>query len=79
MTRISELSAALGKVQQVAGDVPVILRDAESGAETVLLSLGINLDPSGDLAGGNVVFEHGQSAPVPEPAPPAPDPAPPAA
>lgn len=55
---ISELSAALQKVQQVAGDIPVVLKDIEHGVETELRALGIHIDPSSGSASSTVELEH---------------------
>ena len=66
---ISELVSALNRVTQLAGDIPVVLKDVETEAETVLLSLGIKIDPAADTASSSVTIEHG---PAPEPVTPAP-------
>lgn len=72
--KVSELTAALQKVQQVAGDVDVVLKDVEGGAETDLLSLGVHIGTSPDDQASRVELEHGtaqQPLPVdPEPAAP---------
>ena len=72
--KISELVGVLNKVQQVAGDVPIVLKAIEDGAETGLLSVGVHIDPTTE-EGGSVALEHGQapspaSDPEPEPTPP---------
>lgn len=56
--KISELSSALSKVSQIAGDVEVVLRDASTGAETELKTLGLKLDPSTGESGSSVTIEH---------------------
>lgn len=66
--KASELSGALGRVQQVAGDVDVLLRDLDTGAVTALRSLGVHIDPSADGTGGTVYLEH-NAEPAPDPAP----------
>ena len=40
---ISEVVALLQKVNQVAGDIPVAIKAAEGGAESVLQSLNIHI------------------------------------
>jgi len=72
--KVSELAAALQKVQQVAGDVPVVLKAVEGGVETALLSIGVHIDPT-SAEGGTAELEHGEQsapAPAPEPEPAAP-------
>ena len=72
--KISELVGVLNKVQQVAGDVPIVLKAVEDGAETGLLSVGVHIDPT-TAEGGSVALEHGQAppaSPAPEPEPAAP-------
>lgn len=61
---VSELLSVLQRVQQVAGDVPVIVKDLEHDAETVLQSIGLHIDPSGGQAGGSVVLEHATAKPA---------------
>lgn len=74
---ISELLAALGKVNQLAGDIPIVLKHVESEAETELLSLGLHIDPTSAEVGGSVTLEHGTppAAPAPTPTPADPQPA----
>lgn len=59
----SELTAALQKVQQIAGDIPVTLVRVEDEAETVLKSIGIHIDPSSGAVEGGLVLEHGAVSP----------------
>ncbi|MGH2877778.1 MAG: hypothetical protein ACRDLV_16115, partial [Solirubrobacteraceae bacterium] len=63
-------------VQQVAGDVPVILRDVESGNVSGLVSVGIELVADAVDAVNRVTISHGAQAAAPEPTavpePPAP-------
>lgn len=66
---VSELLAALQKVQQVAGDVPVVLKHVENGAESELLSLGIHIGASSPDQTGRVELEHGDAPPASEPEP----------
>ena len=74
--KVSELLTALQKVQQVAGDIPVVLKHLEDGAESALLSIGVHIDPTSSGDGGQVELEHGQAPEAPPqeqeaPAPPA--------
>lgn len=69
MLTISELIAALDRAQQFAGDIPVILRAAESAAESIVTTLGIHLDPSTGGSSSVVHLEHAVPVPVVEPAP----------
>jgi len=73
--KVSDLLAALQKVQQVAGDVDVVLKDVDQGVETALLSLGVHISASTGDTSGAVVFEHGH-AQLPPPAEPEPSPPP---
>lgn len=82
---VSEIIAALSRVQQIAGDLPVVFKEIESDAETVLQSIGVNIDPNSGAAGGSVTLQH-STAPAAPAAPPAeqapapaidPEPAPP--
>jgi len=72
--KVTELIAALQKVQQVAGDVPVVLKDVEGDAETALLSIGVHIDPTSGSPVGGVTLEHGEqpASPPVEPEAPAP-------
>lgn len=72
--KITELVAALNKVQQIAGDIPVVLKDLGTETETVVHSLGLHFNPSDSSTGGNVTIEHGPAdeTSTPEPEPPAP-------
>lgn len=67
---LSELQGLLSKVQSIAGDVEIVLKDAVSEAETVITDLGIHLDPTSATAGGTLEVTHGP-APVPAAAEPA--------
>ena len=67
--KISELVAVLGKANQVAGDIPVILHDVESGAETELKKFGIEFNLTGESATSAVTLHHGPVTATPEPAP----------
>jgi hypothetical protein len=69
---VSQLIAALQKVSQLAGDVPVVLKHAESEAETVLQSIGVHINPTTGETSGEAVLEHGDAPDTP----PAPDPTP---
>lgn len=66
---ISEVTALLARVQQVAGDVPVVLRDIESGNISGLVSVGIELVADAVDAVNQVTISHGTSTPAPPPAP----------
>jgi hypothetical protein len=69
---ITEVQALLARVQQVAGDVPVILKDIETGCITGLVSVGIELAADAASAVNQVTISHGTTAPASEPATPAP-------
>lgn len=71
--KISELVAALNKVQQVAGDVAVVLYDLDAKIKTELVDLDVHIDPTTGEAGSAVVLDH---AATPPEAPPAKPPAP---
>lgn len=71
----SELIAALNKVNQVAGDVPVVLKRIEDDAVTELATIGVHIDPTSGSTSGQVVLEHATPAPAPL-APPAVEPEP---
>ena len=62
---ISELVTALNRVQQLAGDLPVVLKHVEQDAVTVLKAIGVHLDLSGESAAGQVQIEHGDAPPAP--------------
>lgn len=64
--KISDLSALLTRVQQIAGDVDVVLKAAEGEAETVISNLGINLKPDASGPAGSLVIEHGEASAPPE-------------
>jgi hypothetical protein len=61
--QVSKLIEALQRVVQVAGDVPVVLRELESDAETELKSLGVHIDAQTGDTGGNVTLEHAAASP----------------
>lgn len=63
--KISDLTAVLSRVQQIAGDVEVVFKDAASEAETVINDLGLHLDPSGNSDGGKLTITHGDAPPAP--------------
>ncbi len=66
---ITEVQALLARVQQVAGDVPVILKDAASGNVTGLVSVGIELVADAADAVNQVTITHDTQAPAPAPTP----------
>lgn len=66
---ISEVQSLLQKVQQVAGDVPVVLKDIESGNVSGLVSVGIELVADAVDAVNQVTISHGTATPAPPPAP----------
>lgn len=70
--KVSELSAALAKVQTIAGDAEIVLRDALSDAETVITDLGVKLDLTGGAKDGTLVVGHSAAEPVEPEAPAAP-------
>ena len=72
MVTITQLVAALQKVNQIAGDIPVVVKHVEQDAETALLHFGLDLDPASGSTGSKLILTHG---PAPA-APAAPDPAP---
>lgn len=72
--KISELTAALSRVQQIVGDADVVLKDAVSEAESVITKLGLDLGATGTATEGTLTLTHGEAPPAPvaeEPPPPA--------
>lgn len=69
---ISELINALGKINQIAGDIPVVLKHVEQEAETELVSLGLHIDPTSGSTGGKITLEHGAAPVAPVQTPEAP-------
>jgi pyrrolidone-carboxylate peptidase len=71
---LSEFIAGLQRFTQIAGDLPVVFKDAETEAETVLHAVGINVDLGSGAAAGSVTVSHGktaaQVAPNPDPTQP---------
>lgn len=65
--KVSDVQGLLTKVQQVAGDVPVVLKDIESGNISGLVSVGIELVADAAAAVNQVTITHGQQAPQPAP------------
>lgn len=65
--KISELTALLTKVQQIAGDVEVTLEAAADKVETIITDLGVHLDPADPTAGSKLTIEHGEAPPPAEP------------
>lgn len=65
---LNELIQGLNKLTQFAGDLPVVIKDAETEAETVLHSIGINVDPSGNAANGSITLNHAPAPAATEPA-----------
>lgn len=76
--KLSDLATLLARVQQFAGDVDIVLRDAETEAESVITDLGIHFDPTSGQTGGQLTVTHGQApaAPPAEPEPAAAETAP---
>lgn len=73
--KVSELVGMLQKVSQIVGDVPVVLKELASEAETEIKSLGVTLDSAEGSEGGTVTLQHATSttpaaAPANEPPPP---------
>jgi hypothetical protein len=62
---ISELTAALGKVSQITGDVPISLVAADGGAATEIDYLDVHVVPGGDLTASSVLLYHGAPAAAP--------------
>lgn len=62
--KISDLQGLLTKVGQYAQDAEIVLKDAESGAETVLQDVEIKLTADG-TGTGSVVLNHTAAAPAP--------------
>jgi hypothetical protein len=67
--KIADLQTVLTKVQQITGEAEVILKDVETGAETVLQNIGLELGADGSVSSSVVTINHGPAAPDPEPAP----------
>lgn len=70
--KVSELSATLAKVQQIAGDIDVVFRASGSTDESVATDLVLYLDPATGAADDSLVIEYGPAPaaePTPEPAP----------
>lgn len=63
---LNELIQGLNKITQFAGELPVVIHDAETEAETVLHSIGISIDPAG-TANGKVTINHGRVPAMPPP------------
>lgn len=61
---LAELIQGFQKFSQFAGDLPVVIRDVETEAETILHSIGIQVDPSGN-ATGKVTINHAATPPAP--------------
>jgi hypothetical protein len=62
--KISELTAALNKVSQVAGDVDLVLRQVDADAPTFLHGLLLDFDPVAGAAGSTVTIEHDTEPPA---------------
>lgn len=60
----SELVSALQKVQQIAGDIPVVLRHLVDDVETELQSLGLRLSPTHADQQSSVALEHAPAQPA---------------
>lgn len=73
---LQALIQALQSLVPLVADAPVILHDLESGAETVLHTIGVDVSVETGQPTGNVTLKHG--APAPAPAPPSEPPPPPA-
>lgn len=68
--KVSELSATLAKVQQIAGDIDVVFRASGSTDESVATDLVLYLDPATGAADDSLVIEYGPAPPpaaTPEP------------
>ena len=61
--KLSDLQALLTKVQTIAGDVDVVLKAADTEAQTVISDLAIHLDPSTGQAGGTLEVTHAPAGP----------------
>lgn len=61
---ISELVAALNKINQIAGDIPIVLRHVEQDAETAVTALVLAFDPSGAAPTSKVIVAHDVPATV---------------
>lgn len=69
---ISELQAVLDRAKQYAGDVEVILKDIETGAETAIHEIIPAVDALAGGAGGKVTLTHAVAPQAaPQGAPPA--------
>lgn len=69
--QLSELVTLLGKVNQIAGDVPVVLSALEGDVERVLIGVGIHLPAQQGLP-TTVTLDHSSPENVPKPPDPTP-------
>lgn len=63
--QISELAAALSKVQSIVGDAEVIFKAVEGDAETVLHDIQLTLRADGTTASTVVALNHGAAPETP--------------
>ena len=67
--KISELTSALNKVSQVAGDCDIVLRDEQTSTTTAIAYLDLHIDPAGTEAASVVQVVHATpTTPAPSPA-----------
>jgi hypothetical protein len=67
MLKLSELVAALSKLQSAVGDIPVKFKELESDAATELKSISLELDASASATNSVATLNHGTPSPEPEP------------
>lgn len=70
---ISELVAALNRVQQTAGDIDVVVHDATSGTDSVLQSAEVSIDLTSGSAVGQLTLIVGPAPAAPVQADPTTD------
>lgn len=60
--KISQLAAALQKVQAAIGDADVVFKDAEADAQTVLSAIELQLGPDGNPTTSGVSLVHAKAS-----------------
>jgi hypothetical protein len=66
---LSQVIAALQKLTPLVGDAELVLSEVDSGAQTIIHSLSVDVSPTGDATGSTITVKHGASQAPPEPAP----------
>lgn len=74
--KVSALQGVLSRIQQIAGDVEVVIKAAEDGVSEAITDLEIHLDPNDAAAPGTVTAQLGPAPAAPEPEAAPADPAP---